>query len=108
MPAAKRASKPIPSKLSTFAYECTNNNGAKVKGEIAAINITFAKADLRRQGLNPLKIRRKSKSFFSGKRRKKISPAEISYFSRQMATMMSAGVPLVQSFDIVAKGVDNE
>ncbi len=85
MPVAKRASKskPTPSKLSTFAYECTNHNGAKVKGEIAAINITFAKADLRRQGLNPIKIRRKSKSLFSGARRKGVSPAEISYFSRQ-------------------------
>lgn len=108
MPALKKSPSSTPIKLSTFAYECTNNQGAKVKGEIAAINITIAKADLRRQGLNPIKVRRRSKSIFSGQRRKKISAAEISYFSRQMATMMSAGVPLVQSFDIVAKGLDNE
>jgi type IV pilus assembly protein PilC len=108
MPALKKSPKQTPVKMSTFAYECTNNQGSKVKGEISALNITIAKADLRRQGLNPIKVRRRSQSLFSGKRRKKISPAEISYFSRQMATMMSAGVPLVQSFDIVAKGLENE
>ncbi len=93
--------------LSTFTYECTNNQGAKIKGEISAPNITLAKADLRRQGLNPVRVTKRSLTFFS-KRKKKITPAEICYFSRQMATMMSAGVPLVQSFDIVSKGVDNE
>ncbi len=104
MPPAKRAAV----QLSTFSYECTNNQGTKVKGEISAANLTLAKADLRRQGLNPIKVKKRSISLFSGKRRKKVTPAEICYFSRQMATMMSAGVPLVQSFDIVAKGVDNE
>lgn len=100
------SSAPSAAKLTTFAYECTNNQGAKVKGEIAAANITVAKSDLRRQGLNPIKLRRKSISLFS-KRKKKITPADICQFSRQMATMMAAGVPLVQSFDIVAKGVEN-
>lgn len=104
MPAAKRAT-PAP-KVATFNYECTNQQGAKVTGEISAANITLAKADLRRQGLTPLKIRRKSFSF-SFNRRKKIKPADICQFSRHMATMMAAGIPLVQSFDIVAKGVDN-
>lgn len=109
MPIAKRA----PSRTSTtapkttmFTYECNNNQGLKVQGEISAVNITLAKADLRRQGLNPISVRRKSTPLF-GQRKKKVSVAEISHFSRQMATMMSAGVPLVQSFDIVAKGTDN-
>ncbi|MBS0289181.1 MAG: type II secretion system F family protein [Proteobacteria bacterium] len=102
MPAPKRATS-----VSTFSYECTNNQGVKVKGEITAPNLTLAKADLRRQGLNPVKVKKRTSSLFT-KRKKKITAAEICYFSRQMATMMSAGVPLVQSFDIVAKGLDNE
>ncbi|MCS5710828.1 type II secretion system F family protein [Candidatus Berkiella aquae] len=90
-----------------FSYECMNAQGLKVQGEISAANITLAKADLRRQGLNPISVRRQSTPLFA-KRKKKVSAAEISHFSRQMATMMSAGVPLVQSFDIVAKGTDHE
>ncbi len=93
--------------MTTFTYECTNNQGNKVKGEISAPNLSLAKADLRRQGLTPLKVKKRSRPFFS-ERKKKITPADICYFSRQMATMMSAGVPLVQSFDIVAKGVEHE
>jgi type IV pilus assembly protein PilC len=94
-------------KLVTFNYECKNNHGAKVLGEIVAANITLAKADLRRQGLNPIKVRKKAMSLFGAANKKKIGAADIAYFSRQMATMMNAGVPLVQSFDIVAKSVDN-
>ncbi len=104
MPVAKRATPQV----STFTYECINHQGTRIKGEITAANLTLAKADLRRQGLNPVKVRRRSQSIFTTKRKKKITAAEISYFSRQMATMMTAGVPLVQSFDIVAKGVENE
>lgn len=107
MPVAKKIPSPSPAKLLTFSYECTNVQGTKVKGELAAINLAAAKNDLRRQGLNPIKVRRKSKPFFS-KRKKKIKAADIAHFSRQMATMMTAGVPLVQSFDIVAKSTDNE
>lgn len=107
MAAVKKTQTAVAPKMQTYTYECSNNQGKKVKGEIAAVNISLAKADLRRQGLNPIKVKRKGMSLFS-KRRKKIKPAEISHFSRQMATMMAAGVPLVQSFDIVAKGVENE
>lgn len=96
------------SSMQTYVYECTNTQGKKIKGEISAVNISLAKADLRRQGLNPIRVKRKTLSFLTAKRRKKITAAEICHFSRQMATMMAAGVPLVQSFDIVAKGVDNE
>lgn len=102
----KRSTRSVP-KPQTFTYECANTQGAKVKGEIIAANIAMAKADLRRQGLNPLKVHRKTKSFFSTERKKKIKAMDICQFSRHMATMMAAGIPLVQSFDIVAKGVDN-
>jgi type IV pilus assembly protein PilC len=64
------------------------------------------KASLRRQGINPLKVRRKPKSLF-GTSKKKITSKDIAVFSRQLATMMTAGVPLVQSFEIVGRGHEN-
>lgn len=107
MAAPKRSPTAPPPKMFTYTYEGTNPQGGKMKGEVTALNITIAKADLRRQGINTTRIRKKTDSIFSRPRKKRISAADISYFSRQMATMMSAGIPLVQSFDIVAKGVDN-
>jgi type IV pilus assembly protein PilC len=89
-----------------FLYEGTNRGGSKVKGEIFALNDALAKNELRKQGINPLKVKKKPKSLFSGAQ--KITPADISIFARQMATMMSAGVPLVQSFEIIAQGSDNQ
>ena len=92
-------------KTSTFAWEGTDKKGAKVKGEASGQNPALVKAQLRRQGINPLKVRKKSASLFSAG--KKIKPMDIALFARQMATMMKAGVPLLQSFDIIAEGVDN-
>lgn len=103
----KRSTNAPPPKMFTYLYEGTNPQGGKMQGEVSALNITLAKAELRRQGINPYKVRKKATSLFSGQRKKRITAADISYISRQMSTMMSAGVPLVQSFDIVAKGVDN-
>lgn len=94
-------------KLQTFNYECKNSQGHKVTGEVNALTLALAKADLMRQGLKPVKVKRASKPIMIGGK-KKVTAADVCYFSRQMATMMSAGVPLVQSFDIVAKGTDNE
>ena len=85
-----------------FLYEGTNRGGAKVKGEIFAISDTLAKNELRRQGINPLKVKKKPKPLFGGAA--KIEPADIAIFARQMATMMQAGVPLVQSFEIIGEG----
>jgi type IV pilus assembly protein PilC len=92
-------------KTSTFAWEGTDKKGAKVKGEASGQNPALVKAQLRKQGINPLKVRKKSESLFG--RGKKITPLDIALFARQMATMMKAGVPLLQSFDIIAEGVDN-
>lgn len=89
-----------------FLYEGTNRGGSKVKGEIFALNDALAKNELRKQGINPLKVKKKPKSLFGGAQ--KIAPADISIFARQMATMMSAGVPLVQSFEIIGQGSDNQ
>lgn len=88
-----------------FLWEGTDKRGHRVKGEIQSLNINQAKVDLRRQGITPLKVSQKRKS-----RRgvgKKITPKDIAIFSRQLATMMSAGVPLVQAFDIIGRGHEN-
>ncbi len=92
-------------KTSTFAWEGTNKQGAKIKGEVSGQNPALVKAQLRKQGINPTKVRKKSASMFSAG--KKIKPMDIALFARQMATMMKAGVPLLQSFDIIGEGLDN-
>jgi len=89
-----------------FLYEGTNRGGTKVKGEIFALNDALAKNELRKQGINPLKVKKKPKSLFGGAA--KITPSDIAIFARQMATMMQAGVPLVQSFEIIGQGNDKQ
>ena len=89
-------------KQSVFAWEGLDRRGSKVKGELNGSNIVMVKAELRRQGINPRKVRKKSTLFASGKGAK-IVPKDIAIFSRQLATMMSAGVPLVQAFDIIGR-----
>lgn len=94
-------------KLTTYEYECTNSQGRTVKGEVSSSTLSMAKADLRRQGLTPVKVKRRATKLFSGERKRKITSEDICFYARQMATMMTAGVPLVQSFDIVARGTEN-
>jgi len=90
---------------SVFLWEGTDKKGGKMKGELIGQSPALIKAQLRKQGINPLKVRKKPKSLFgSGK---KIKPMDIALFTRQMATMMKAGVPLLQSFDIIGEGFDN-
>lgn len=89
----------------TFVWEGVDRQGRKTKGEISSSNPAIAKAELRRQGINATKVKKKTKSLFTGGGGK-IKPGDIALFTRQMATMMRAGVPLVQSFDIVADGLD--
>ncbi len=87
-----------------FTYEGTNRGGQKVKGEIFALSDALAKNELRKQGINPLRVKKKPKPLFGGA--KKIEPADIAIFARQIATMMQAGVPLVQSFEIIGEGAE--
>ncbi|WOJ94940.1 type II secretion system F family protein [Congregibacter variabilis] len=89
-----------------FIWNGTDKNGRQTKGEINAPSQAMARAQLRQKGINPSSVRRKSKPLFSA-RKKPIKPADIAIFTRQMATMMKAGVPLVQSFDIVGDGLEN-
>ena len=89
-----------------FDWKGTDRAGKKVAGETKGRNVNLVKAQLRKQGINAGSVKKRSKPMFSlgGK---KIGPADIALFTRQLATMMKAGVPLVQSFDIVSGGVDN-
>jgi len=92
-------------KNSVFTWEGTDRKGGKVKGELSGVNTALIKAQLRKQGINPIKVRKKGISLLSAG--KKIKPMDIALFTRQMATMMGSGVPLLQSFDIIAEGFDN-
>lgn len=93
-------------KPDTFTWEGTDRKGNRVKGELSTVSVAMAKAELRRQGINPLKVRKKAAPLFGGGK-KKITSQDITIFSRQLATMMSSGVPMVQAFDIVGKGHSN-
>ncbi len=93
-------------KQTIFIWEGTDKRGNKVRGETRSASISLAKADLRRRGINPKKVKKKPTPLF-GKKKKKITAGDIAVFSRQMATMMSSGVPLVQSFEIIGRGHEN-
>ena len=90
-----------------FVWEGTDKQGKRVKGEMTGQSDALVKAVLRRQGINPTKVKKKPKSLIGSGRRKKITPKDITVFSRQLATMMSSGVPLVQAFEIVGRGHEN-
>jgi type IV pilus assembly protein PilC len=89
-----------------FIWTGTDKRGVRVKGQTRGSNPTIIKADLRKQGITPLKIKKQS-SLFSQQKKKKITAKDIAVFFRQLATMMSAGVPLVQAFEIIGRGHDN-
>jgi type IV pilus assembly protein PilC len=93
-------------KTATFTYTGKDRRGNLTKGELQSESVAVAKAQLRKQGITPQVVRKKPKPLF-GERKKPIKPADIAVFARQLATMMKAGVPLVQSFDIVADGQEN-
>ncbi|MCX2982380.1 type II secretion system F family protein [Halieaceae bacterium IMCC14734] len=93
-------------KGSKFQWQGTDRNGNASKGEIESVSVAMAKAQLRQQGIKPRTVKKKSKPLF-GDGGKKITASDIAIFTRQLATMMKAGVPLVQSFDIVGEGTDN-
>jgi type IV pilus assembly protein PilC len=87
-----------------FTWEGTDRTGKKVKGKIVAANETAVRQELRRQGVTARRVRKQSMLF---RKQGKVKTADIAVFSRQLATMMTAGIPLVQSFDIVGAGHEN-
>jgi type IV pilus assembly protein PilC len=88
-----------------FLYEGTDKRGSRIKGELLSASEALVKADLRRQGINPIKVKKKPKPLFGGAQ--KITAADIAVFSRQLATMMESGVPLVQAMEIIGTGHAN-
>jgi type IV pilus assembly protein PilC len=91
---------------STYVYKGTDKKGNKIQGEVNGASQAIVKAHLLKQGIIAKSVTKKAKPLFGGGK-KAIKPADIAVFSRQMATMMKAGVPLVQAFDIVADGLEN-
>lgn len=89
----------------TFVYEGVDKKGQKVKGELSGKNEALVKAQLRKQGINNAKVKKKGRSLLA--KGGTVSAMDIAIFTRQMSTMMRAGVPLLQSFDIVADGSSN-
>lgn len=91
--------------MDVFVWEGVDKKGKKHKGETPGASVAFVSATLRRQGINPLKVTKRGKSLT--KRKKKITPKDVAVFTRQLATMITAGIPIVQGFEIVGKGHEN-
>ena len=88
----------------TYSWEGTDKKGKRIKGEMTASGVAFVNSSLRRQGINVIKVKKQSAFFKSGG---KVTDKDVTLFTRQLATMMKAGVPLLQAFDIVGKGHSN-
>src|SRR6478736_7488042 len=104
--AAKQATARQIEPLQLFVWEGKDKRGTKMKGEQPAKTANLVRAELRRQGITPTVVKPKPKPLFGGAG-KKITPKEIAIFSRQMATMMKSGVPIVQALEIISGGQKN-
>ena len=94
------------SQLTTYEWVALDKRGKRMKGDMPAKNASLVKAELRRQGMNPQTVRERAKPLF-GSTGSTVKPGDVAVFSRQIATMMASGVPMVQSFDIIADGQKN-
>lgn len=94
------------SKLAVYEWVALDKRGKKMKGEMSGKNASLVKAELRRLGMNPQTVREKPKPLF-GSSGSRVKPRDVAIFSRQIATMMASGIPMVQSFDIIAGGQKN-
>lgn len=90
-----------------YTWEGKNKNGSVVRGEFSATSPALVRADLRRQGITPTKVKKKSKPIMADLFKPKIKSEDIAYFTRQLATMLQAGIPLVQTFDIISRSTNN-
>lgn len=103
---AKKNKAKKPQMNPVFVWQGTNKQGRRIKGEQSGININAVRSELRRQGITPIKIKKKPKDLFAP-RKPAIKPADIAVFSRMLATMMSSGVPLMQAMQIIGEGHEN-
>jgi len=87
-----------------FLWEGTDRKGQRAKGEMVGPNDSMVRLQLRKQGINPIRVNRKFE--LGGGKKGKVTTSDIALFARQMATMMSSGVPLVQSLEIIGRGHD--
>jgi type IV pilus assembly protein PilC len=92
--------------LEVFLWEGKDKRGKVLKGERSARNQTLIRAELRKQGITPSRVRKKPKPLFGGAG-KSIKARDIAVFTRQLATMLNAGIPLVQAFGIIASAAEN-
>lgn len=105
--AVKKAPAPVrENPLNLFVWEGTDKRGVKMKGEQSSKNANFLRAELRKQGITPTVVKVKPKALF-GSAGKPVSPKEVAFFSRQLATMMKSGVPIVTSLEIIEGGQKN-
>jgi type IV pilus assembly protein PilC len=93
----------ISSQQQPFVWEGTDKKGKRLKGKMLAVSEAAVKADLRKQGVLAKKVRKEGQLFKSGK---KVEAQDIALFARQLATMLQAGIPMVQCFDIIGNGHD--
>ena len=91
---------------SVFLWQGRDKRGTKLKGQQIATNPNLVRAELRRQGINPITVKKKAKPLFGGAG-SRISSKDIAVFSRQLATMLKSGVPLVTAFQIISGGQKN-
>ena len=110
MSATRSATKPTtvrrPNPLDVFVWQGTDKRGKVMKGEQQAKNANALRAELRKQGITPKTVKPKGKPLFGGAG-KRITPLDIAVFSRQIATMMKSGVPIVSAMEIIANGNKN-
>lgn len=104
--AMTKAQAPQVNPLAEFVWQGRDKRGKVMKGEQMARSANLLRAELRRQGINPILVRAKSKPLFGGGA-KKISARDIAVFSRQLATMMKSGVPIVSALEIIGGGNKN-
>ena len=91
-----------------FQWTGVSARGKKLEGELTGSSIALVKAQLRKQGITPSKVKRRAKPLFGIQRIQKITPKDIALVTRQIATMLMAGVPLIQSIEMIGSGSTNK
>lgn len=104
---AAKDKKPKIKALDVFIWSGVNRKGKKINGELSAKSIIELKAQLRKQGITPGRVKKKAKPLFGATGEKAIKPSDIAIMTRQVATMLTAGVPLVQTIEMIGSGHEN-